>query len=192
MIVLDKNISFDDVAAVVDPESITHMDCGGKTIDVRSTVPFAEASKFVETVSDLCFDNSGDYIPQVYDVAVAYAIIDTYTSIETPTDITALADVVYRSNIIENIRQYIDDVQIESLLDAVAKKIEYRIAINTSAAVNKSNDIINKIEEAEKMLEQVASGLGGEDVTKLVSAIADGKIDEKKLMEAYLDKKEES
>ena len=192
MIVLDKNISFDDVSAVVEPESITHMDCGGKTIDIRNTVPFAEASKFVETVADLCFDNSGDYIPQVYDVAVAYAIIDTYTSIETPTDITALADVVYRSNIIENIRQYIDDVQIEGLLDAVAKKIEYRIAINTSAAVNKSNDIINKIEEAEKMLEQVASGLGGEDVTKLVSAIADGKIDEKKLMEAYLDKKEES
>lgn len=192
MIVLDKNISFDDIAAVVDPESITHMDCGGKTIDVRSTVPFAEASKFVETVADLCFDNSGDYIPQVYDVAVAYAIIDMYTSIETPTDITALADVVYRSNIIENIRQYIDDVQIESLLDAVAKKIEYRIAINTSAAVNKSNDIINKIEEAEKMLEQVASGLGGEDISKLMSAIADGKIDEKKLMGAYLDKKEEA
>ena len=192
MIVLDKNISFDDVVAVVDPESITHMDCGGTTIDVRSTVPFAEASKFVETVTDLCFDNSGDYIPQVYDVAVAYAIIDIYTSIETPTDITALADVVYRSNIIKNIRQYIDDAQVESLLEAVAKKIEYRIAINTSAAVNKSNDIINKIEEAEKMLEQVASGLGGEDVTKLVSAIADGKIDEKKLMEAYLDKKEES
>ena len=77
------------------------------------------------------------------------------------------------------------------MLDAVEKKIEYKIAVSTSAAMNKSNDILNKIEEAEKMLEQVASGLGGEDVTKLVSAIADGKIDEKKLMEAYLDKKEE-
>lgn len=192
MIVLDKNISFDKLTKSVDPETVTHMDYCGDTIDVKSTISFADASKFVEMVADLCFDKDGDYIPQVYDIAVAYAIIDTYTSIETPTDISSLADVVNRSDIIENIRQYIDGAQIKGLLEAVEKKIEYKIAVNTSAAMNKTNDIINKIEEAEKMLEQVASGLGGEEVTKLVSAIADGKIDEKKLMEAYLGKKEES
>lgn len=192
MIVLDKNINFDDIMKSVDPKSVTHMDCGGTTVDVKSTVSFAEASKFVETVADLCFDSSGDYIPQVYDVAVAYAIIDTYTSIETPTDITALADVVYRSNIIENIRQYIDDNQIENLLEAVAKKIEYKIAVNASVATNKIEELISQVENAEKMLEQVASGLGGEDISKLMSAVADGKIDEKKLMEAYLGRKEEA
>lgn len=187
---MDKNININILAEGIDPENTTRIDFNGNGIDIKRTVGFADASRFVEMVADMCFNDAGEYLPQVYSVAVSYALLSVFTSVDDPTNITALYDAIYRSDLIVKIKEYIDESQLKSLLDAVDEKIEYKIQANISAAQKHATEIMSKLDAASKTLEQVSSWLGDADIAALISAIVNGKIDEKKLMEAYLGIKE--
>lgn len=158
-------------------------------IEVSRALSFEQMLSFVKSVVDLCFDSEEGYLPEVKDFAVKRAIIENYTNVALPQNVQKCYEVIYSSDIVQFIEQYIDEDQFFGMMNAVDEKIKYKVRNNIDKTNKMINDATAKLEDMERDIERVLAGVDGDSVGKMINAIASGTLDKDALAEAIVKEK---
>lgn len=161
----------------------------GLTINVQKVLNFKQMLTFVRYVVESCFTEDAEYLPEVKDFLTRCAIIDNYTNIALPSNAEKKYELVYNSDIIPFIIQYVDRNQFEALLDSIDRKIEYKAQSNIDGVVNKVNEVISALEMLEKNVTNIFNGVDGDTIESIANAIAGGSFDMDKLTDNIVKKK---
>ena len=94
----------------------------GVTVVVKTLLSFQEMMEFAGRVKANCFVD-GEYLPEVRDFAIRDCIVDMYSNIRLPDNIEHKYEILYRTDICQEIVKYVNSDQYEQLLVAIDDKI---------------------------------------------------------------------
>lgn len=159
----------------------------GIDVTIRKTLSLKDALTFVDTVSKSCFDSeTGAYMPEVKVFAMKCCILEMYANFSLPANVEHKYDLVYNTDAVDTVLKHINMRQLNELTDAISEKVDNMAQANIENINKQMNDVYNAFNELQNHFGQILSGVNAEDVSKLVQSIAEGKIDENKIVQAYL------
>lgn len=178
--------SYNEILSVVDAIHTNEhsVEWHGVTLNIKNTLTFAEMLAFSNEVVSTCFiDKTAEYVPEVKDFAVRCAILEYYGNIELPDDASERYQMVYCSDIVQEVTKYVNGEQLEPLLKSIDKKIAH-VAQNNIEAFNKQmSEAVSKLTEVEDSLSSIFGGIDQDTITGLASTIANGNFDIEKLVD---------
>lgn len=162
-----------------EPTNITKKVNGAK-VEIKSYISVDTFAEIVNTVTDSCFNESGEYCPEFREVVRRYVILDYFTDIDVEN--ITLKEVFKTSqsgNWFETIERAVTNMRIWSEIEnAVDKKIEYRLTPTESAFDRMCNKVTSFLEsiptdtDTNQTLKEV-----GEVLNKLESVDKDAFVD---------------
>lgn len=159
----------------------------GIEVVIKETLSFKEMMTFVDSATKSCFDiDSGTYLPEVKDFAIKSCVLEMYTNLPILENSECMYDFIYCSNIIPTVLQQINRQQLDEILQAVNDKIDNLAQSNIEMINKQMNELYTHFNRLQNQLSKAFSGVGSNDITKLVSAISNGKLDESKLVQEYI------
>lgn len=162
----------------------------GITVTIRRSLPFAEVVSFVQEVVDACFTD-GLFIPEVADVLIKRGVLSRYANFNLPIDIRKAYDMIYHSDAFEFVAARIDTNQLTEIVNAISTGIKYRADSDITIMRKNVNELLTIMEEMVGKLAPIFDGVGLEELRDLVSSLANQKLDEEKLVNAFLSFKRE-
>ncbi len=164
-----------------EPEVV--FDWHGIEVTVQKVLTLNEMLGFVYDVAQSCFGyGSGVYEPGAKDFAIRTKVLEKYANFTMPASIELQYDLLYRTDAFTAVLNYIDSEQFRVIIDAIDEKIDYMKQANIFAFKKQVNSFTSALENFEKQMEQFSA----EDVSGLINALSNSKIDEGKLVEAYI------
>lgn len=182
-----KKISINEFEKAIESDCVHAVDAEwrGVSIHINTILSFAKALEFSNMVTEMCFaSDTGEFIPEAQDFAIRCAIIQFYTNLTMPANLERKHEMVYGTDIIQFVVEYIDKNQFHPLLSAIDKKIDIRVKANIEALNAKMAEVAAGFETLEQKLGEIFGDIDGETVNKIAGAIANGNFDEDKLVEA--------
>lgn len=162
----------------------------GLMLHIRHQITLEYMMRYVEYVVASCFDGqTGEYRPEIKDFAIRSGAIKFFTNIDLPEDVSRQYKLMYGTDIINVVMSYVDAGQMNSMLIAIDKKLEYAANANVEKITKQFEQITNAFEELSKNMENMFGNVSMEDVNKIASAIAGGAFDENKLVQAVAEAK---
>lgn len=159
----------------------------GIDITIRKTLPLKDALIFVDTVSKSCFESkTGTYMPEVKVFAMKCCILEMYANFTLPSNVEHKYDLIYNTDAVDVVLEHINMRQLNELTDAISEKVDNMAQANIENINKQMSDVYNAFDKLQNQFEQILSGVKAEDVSKLVQSIADGNLDEDKLVKAYI------
>ena len=160
----------------------------GTQVEVKRHLAYEEAIAFVNTVAKSCFDDAGEYTPEIKDYVLRYVTLRMYTNIELPDDTSESYEFVYEhEDLLFEIKDVFDESQFHALIDATDEKIRY--LIDTKA--NNVRDFLIPIRDAAVSViddfKGLFSDIDNEDVKRLVSALANSQLNENEFVKTYME-----
>lgn len=171
------NISYD-----ISPVDIQF---GDLTITVKPRLAFSEVMSLVGLISETCFFEDDDYRPEVYDLAMRRYVLETYTNLTLPSNMEHAYDLVMYGGIFEAVLENIDREQFDGILRFVDERIRYLRQMHIQAAQEKTNKLLAEVENLVNQIKSAFGDIQKDDMKNILQAIANGKLDEKKLVDAY-------
>jgi len=170
----------------------TTVDWCGLGVVIKRNLTLSEMLIFVDSAVKACFSEPvGVYMPELKDYAIRAMAIELYTNLSTPSDLHKKYDLLYSSDIWHTVLSNIDKDQFNEMLTAIDAKIENIANANVSLINKQVSDLYSSIENIQTQLSSLFDGIGADDVRNLVGAIANGGIDEEKLIKAYMANRED-
>lgn len=157
----------------------------GIEISVKKILDFYEYLAFVDKVSASCFDESGSYMPEIFDFAVRGCTVLLYSNMNMPKDLAKQYDLLYHTDVFHTILGMIDMTQYSIMMESLTKKVEYLRETGILAHKNKLDEAVRSIGTISSAIEDVFNGVNNEDLINMISAVNDGEIDEEKIVRAY-------
>lgn len=187
-----KMISADEFEKTVNDtyEPTATAEWNGLKIVVKRHLSLAEATKFVDACVNACFDSdTAVYAPEMKDAAVDSSIVAFYTNITLPESIEKQYELIYHSAILDSIKPYIDQNQLNSIICAIDKKAEYLVRVNTERVNRQISDLQNAAENIQNQLSDMFNDINIDDVKNVIGSLSEKGLDEEKLVKAYLENK---
>ena len=184
--------AFEEAAGIKYGET-AEMKWKGLTIDVRHRLTLREMVWFVDDVVDSCFDDEdGTYYPQYEQFLICKNVVERYTNLTLPQNVEKQYELLVGSNIAAYVIEMVDKLQYDEIIRTIDKKIGHRRQLEAEGAKRRIDDAYRKIVEIAEQLNKMFTDITPEDIAKVVGAVADGKIDEHKIVDAYFEKKAEA
>lgn len=163
----------------------------GEKIVIKKFVGLSDVVEIVTNVANTCFYSSdSSYHPEVKDFATKSFILEKYTNINLPSNMDKRYDVIYKSGIYDFVIEYIDTKQLEEIIDAIEEKIIYISDLNTEAVHKQINEAYAGIMNIYNQMANLFDGISSDDIKNMASSIIGTKLDEGKLVEAYMKNKD--
>lgn len=186
-----KRISVNSLEKCIErkPETV-NVEWNGLDIVVKKRLSFEEMIAFVDGVAKSCFAaDTNDFIPGVKDFVISCFVIEMYSNLTLPQNVSKKYEIISSCDVVDVILENVDREQFDNITGAINEKIRYLISVNLSQATVKINELLYSFGDIESKVGELFGKISSDDVQTLVSAISDGKIDEGKLMQAYLENK---
>ena len=139
----------------------------GVEIEYKEVLSMVEMKAFVDGVVDASFDNDGDYMPEFTDWLIRTNMIQLYTNVRMPQNIEKQYDILYRTDLYEQIAGLVDQRQYAKIMDAIEQKLEYRRNSDVTAMRVQLSGLIQQFESMGQDLMQFTP----EDVENLEGAL---------------------
>ena len=153
---------------------------------VKNNLSLREMMTFVNDVVSSCFSiDTDEYLPEIKEFSIGCSMIEGYTNIELPEELSKKYELVY-SGVIQCIIEHIDKDQFKSMLRAIDQKIKYKIQTDSSALHNKMNKIVDELEEMSKNFEKIFGSIDSDTINKIATSIVNGDFDMDKLVSSYV------
>lgn len=170
----------------------TTVEWNGLEITVKKKLTLAEMYAFVDSVILTCFaKNDGTFIPENKTFAIRSVAITLYSNIRLPSNEEKIYDIIYGNGLWEIIENNIDKDQYIDMIKAINEKIKFLSFSNAEAMNQQARDLYSTVEEVTERISSLFEGVDPDDVKSIASAVANGGFDEAKLMQAYLENKED-
>lgn len=171
-------------------EPIVTKEWRGINVNIKVRLGLKEMMTFVDGVVKTCFtEDDNQYTPEVLDFAIRSSVLEMYANFTLPSNIEKQYELVYGCDVYSTILEAIDRSQFDAMLRAIDEKISHIAASNIEAVTRQVNDVYASLNALEERLSAVFQGIDKDAITGLVGAMADGKFDEEKLVQAYLETK---
>lgn len=171
-------------------EATHDIDYNGITITVKQDLTLKEMVEFISSVVMSCFDDeTSEYTPEIKDFAVRSCIFEYYTNINLPSNVEKRYDIIYHTQILDSIMQNINQLQFNAMMRAIEDKTSHIANSNVEMINRQMAQLYDSFENIGNKLSSTFDGIGDEDIKNVVKAFSDGKIDEEKLVKAYMDTK---
>ena len=159
----------------------------GVELAIKKTLTLKEVMTFVNTVVKGCFTtDDASYIPEVKDFFIKCCIVDMYTNLSLPDNSEHKYNLIYCSDIIESVLPHVNGQQFNEMCQAINDKLDNLAQANIEMVHRQMNDLYTAFDNLQKQFSGVFEGINADDVSKLVNAITDNKLDEEKLVKAYV------
>ncbi len=127
-------------------------------IKIKKILPLNIMTGFVEAVVDSCIDeNSGEYTPQSYDLAIKINTVLYYSNYKLPKELEAQYKILLESDLYDYIVKHINQTQYKEILRAIDRKIKFKLDCISYSLTTPAKQIIDKlnniIEENQKAFE---------------------------------------
>lgn len=139
----------------------------GVEIEYKEVLTMVEMKAFVDGVVDASFDNDGDYMPEFTDWLIRTNMIQLYTNVRMPQNIEKQYDILYRTDLYEQIAGLVDQRQYAKIMEAIEQKLEYRRNSDVTAMRVQLSGLIQQFESMGQDLLQFTP----EDVENLEGAL---------------------
>ena len=136
-------------------------------IEYKEVLTMVEMKAFVDGVVDASFDNDGDYMPEFTDWLIRTNMIQLYTNVRMPQNIEKQYDILYRTDLYEQIAGLVDQRQYAKIMEAIEEKLEYRRNSDVTAMRVQLSGLIQQFESMGQDLMQFTP----EDVENLEGAL---------------------
>lgn len=171
-------------------EPVVTKEWRGINVNIKYRLGLNEMMAFVDGVVKTCFTEADNqYIPEVLDFAIRSSVLSMYANFTLPANIERQYELVYGCDVYATILESIDRNQFDAMLRAIDVKIAHVASANIEAVTRQVNDVYASLNALEERLSAVFQGIDKDAITGLVGAMADGKFDEEKLVQAYLETK---
>lgn len=171
-------------------QPVVEVEWNGLAIEIKRTLSLQEVIGFVEGVIDACFDEeTGDYLPEIKDFLIKSFVLEKYANFTMPSNANNMYDLIYCTDAFATVYGYINAEQFLEIRAAIDEKLDYKTNTSVEAMNKQISTVFNSFEDIEKNLSQLFSSVDNESLAKLVEVLGNGKVDEEKLMKAYLDEK---
>lgn len=184
----ENKISIEEFKKVVaeDFEPVVDVDWRGLTLHIKKCLSLEEMMTFVSDVVSSCFaENTNEYLPEIKDFSTRCCILENYAGFILPKSLSEKYEMVYNSDIVSFVVQYVEHMQFNAMLAAIDHKIEHQAQNNIEALNKQMNEVVAGLSALEKNLSSIFGGVDNETITKIAGAIADGSFDESKLVKAF-------
>lgn len=160
----------------------------GVEITIKHTLSFKEALTFVDNVTKSCFTTEQNtYLPEIKEFAIRCCILEMYANFAMPSNIEHKYDLVYCTDAVTIVTAHINKIQLGELIDAINDKIDNLAQANIEAVNRQMNELYSAFDNLQEQISSIFTGIGSDDISKMVSAISGGQFDESKLVQAYID-----
>ena len=136
----------------------------GTQIEIHTTLPFGDVISFISDVVELSFaEDTGEYLPEVYDYLIRRGIIAYYTNLRLPKDMDKQYELLLYTNVFGRVFDQINKDQFQQILVAIDKKIDNIKASQLSLAKTVRNSL--------GMILEAVGGLSELDPEKVNEAV---------------------
>lgn len=187
----EKKISiaaFDKIAKAQEKPGVTKQ-WFDTQIHIRHTLGFAEMLAFVDDVVKSCMQEGLGYLPEVREFLVKCNVLTRYANFTLPDNLEHRYALVYGTDAVETVLDGVDRKQLEEIINAIDDKLDYLCNANAAELEKQVHKLEDTFAALAKQMEDIFSGVDGDDIGKLTSAIANGGLNEEKIVEAYMKEK---
>lgn len=186
-----KKISINALEKCIErkPE-IVNIEWNGLDITIKTRLSFEEMMAFVDGVAESCFAaDTKAFIPVAKDFVIGCLVIEMYSNLTLPQNVNKKYEIVSGCDVVDVILENVDKAQFDNIVKSINEKIRYLIEENLAQATIKTNDLLYSVSDIESKVGDLVSKITPDDMRTLITSISNGKLDEGKLMEAYLESK---
>lgn len=158
----------------------------GVDVKVKRNLSLKEMLTFVRDVVEVSFGDNYGYMPELTDLIVKSNILTMYANFRLPEDLERRYEMIYATDAVEMVTKNINTEQLNEIIRAINTKIRFACDTRTREIEARVNDVVNTLEELKTNTEKVFSGVSQEDLKNLLGAVANGGVDEEKLVHAYM------
>lgn len=162
---------------------------GGADVVIKKQLSLKDMLTFASNVSDSCFSDEYGFMPEMLDFAIRSNVLEMYANFNLPNNIEKRFELLYRTDAFDMVMENIDRHQFDTLIDAVDRKIDYMCDVNISSVRREMEKLVASMEELHSNAEKIFGGMDADDMKKIVSVLASGSVDEKKLVDALVERK---
>lgn len=172
------------------PETIT-IEWNGLEVDIKPVLSLGEMYGFVNGVVSVCVNQeTGAYNAEVKDFAIKMMVLENYANFTLPKNSERAYELIYRTDAYLKVEEHINPIQFKEIREAIDVKIEHILKSNVEAVNKQINEMLSSMGNIQEQFSSLLGDVDGEDIKGLIGAITNGKIDEGKLMKAYLEEKQ--
>lgn len=182
-----KRISVNAITEIMKSREITKVvEWNGLEITITTSLPLQEMLAFADSVVKSCFhQTTGAYMPEVKDFAIRSNVLERYANFTMPSNIETQYDIVTNSGAYEEVLKHINAEQYCALMSAIDAKLQNAASASINEIFRQFNNVVSAFEDLETKVGAIYEGIDASDVTKLMGAISENGIDEKKIVAAY-------
>lgn len=161
-------------------------------ITIRKSLPLRDVLTFVDTVAKSCFNSeTSEYLPEVKVFAIKCCVLEMYANFALPSNVEHKYDLVYNTNAFDTVIEHINMRQLNEIVDAISEKVDNIARANIETINKQMNDIYKAFDGLQNQFTKMFSGISSEDMSGFVQAVSEGKLDEEKLVKAYITQSKE-
>lgn len=162
-------------------------------VTITPTISLKEVLSFANDVVLSCFHDTNGFMPEMMDFAIRSNILSRYANFNLPDNLESRYDLLYRSDAVDFVCGHINMAQLQELISAINKKIDYMCQTNIKGIESKMQEIVESFEKMQGETEALFSGVTADDFGKLMGVFAQhGEIDEKKIVDALMENRKEA
>ena len=109
-----------------------------------------------------------------------------YANFTLPANVEHKYDLVYNTDAFDTVIEHINIRQLNEIVDAISDKVDNVANANIEAINRQMSDIYTAFDGLQKQIGGIFSGLNSEDVLNFMTAVTESKLDEGKLVDAYM------
>lgn len=165
----------------------------GLEVTIKHTIPFKDMLVFVDSVTKSCFESdAGAYLPEIRKFAIRCCVLEMYANFTLPSNVEHKYDLVYNTDAVDTVIKHVNTDQLKEILDAIEEKTAALAKANIESVNRQINDVYVAFDNLQRQISNVFSGINEEDINKFMGAVSDSKLDESKLIQAYIEQSKES
>lgn len=160
----------------------------GNELIINPTLSLTEMLTFVNDVVNSCFDDQGDYVPEILDFVIGCSILEKYANFSLPKNLESRYELIYNTNAVDTVYSHINQVQFKVIRSAIDKKIKYMCDTNSIYIRRSFEAIVKSLSAIQEKSDGIFDGVEANDVERLVDALGNANnFDVSKIVEAYLE-----
>lgn len=163
------------------------VDFHGEELTVQKRIPFALVCEMVKKVADSCFNEDGEYSPEVRDFAMKLCCVEAFTNVRLPeNNVEHQYQIINRTDLWFRMLQVIDPYQMDEINNAIQDRIDARLDANRAAFEHDVNRMLDAVNDVGKQVSDLFNNVSTEDIQKLVAALGEHGVDEEKIVQAVV------
>lgn len=158
----------------------------GCEITVKRYISLESTMRFVDSVVSVCFSDGGEYMPEIMDFAIKSKVVEEYSNVSLPDNIEHRHKLIYGTDIVESILDNVSEAQVREIVSAIGKKVDHIRNENAARARADVDRLVASFESINSHMEDIFGAIDGSGLSSLIGAIQNGRLDEEKVVSAYL------